>query len=60
MPTICVDIQDMLSQATGPDAALWHGMLVRDDGATHWHGIPVQHTGAGYLCGTLVRDAVRR
>ena len=34
MPTICVDIQDMLSQATGPDAA-------------HWHGIPVRHTGAG-------------
>ena len=34
MPTICVDIQDMLSQATGPDAGHWCGMLV-------------QHTGAG-------------
>lgn len=33
MPTICVDIQDMLSQATGPDAAHWCRMMVRHTGA---------------------------
>ena len=47
MPTICVDIQDMLSQATGPDAAHWHGMMARDTGTTHWHGMMVRHTGTG-------------
>lgn len=39
MPTICVDIQDMLSQATGPDAAHWHGMMARDTGAALWCGM---------------------